>query len=526
MTLTAIAEHLKTKHLALYLAIFQHRTHRGEKIDFINHKYMKQLFLDESDELCCIKSTQCGGSEFLLIKMFEKCMQGRNVFYVLPTDDLVGRFVRNRLESTISYTPFYKGLTKERKGEDKRLVESVRLRDLANGTVAFVGSQSVRPFSEFPADDLIIDELDFCNQNNIMLGWERLSASQHKQQIKIGNPTIENFGIDAEYAKSKQYEWHIKCECGANIKLDFFKHILKKVNENDYLIIDKEYDASNNRDINCICDLCGRIIDRKGPGSWIPANPYSNYSGYRFSKLFSGTVSIREMVDRFNEGLANSTKLQRFYNADLGQAFTAEGAKINRAMLDACIDNYVMPEYSGGPCVAGIDVGAMFHIRISKVIDRETIQAVYIGSVKNPEDVLELLKKYNVKAGVIDGMPETRISKDLCTKYPGLYRCYYSPSAEKHDSIDYKLKTINVDRTAALDNVKENIILKKIKLPMTAASLPEYYDHMMASTRVFDEQAAGGEGRYTWVEGSKADHLFHAESYGLIAKRLLLMLAR
>jgi hypothetical protein len=81
-------------------------------------------------------------------------------------------------------------------------------------------------------------------------------------------------------------------------------------------------------------------------------------------------------------------------------------------------------------------------------------------------------------------------------------------------------KTVTVDRTSALDNVKESILLRKTLLPKNAKEISEYYDHMMASTRIYDEK----RNEYIWVE-TGADHLFHASAYELIARNLLIRLA-
>jgi hypothetical protein len=82
-------------------------------------------------------------------------------------------------------------------------------------------------------------------------------------------------------------------------------------------------------------------------------------------------------------------------------------------------------------------------------------------------------------------MPEMRISRQIASRAGG-YRCFFSKG--KKDQIANGDNTITTDRTQALDNVKAAIVTGSLRLPMNARTIPDYYAHMTASTRVFDEQ--------------------------------------
>lgn len=510
-----IEQYLRTNHNCIWLAAKYHRTHKNKPISFKGREFQKKIYLENSDYLVVKKSTQCGVSEWLMCNSFSKALRGRSIFYVLPTFALTTRFVRNRIDRTCQYSRFYQAVIQE---GIKSQSESIMLKHFGAGSIAFVGSNTPGVFTEYPADDLIIDELDYCDQNNIEMGWERLSESEHKQEIRISNPTIEGFGIDAEYAMTTQFEWHIKCGCGEYIKPDFFKHVIREVDEGRFVIRDEDY-KRDGKDIRFICGKCGRAINRKGHGVWIPAYPGRSKKGYHISKLFSTHVKVKEIVDRFEKGLSNDTTMQRFYNGDLGVAYTAKGAKISTQMLDDCREEYVMkvPE-AGAICIMGVDVGKLLNVRISQLLPDKRMKAVYIGEVTDAQDVIDLYNNYHVRLGIIDAEPETRMSKSLVAKLKNMFICYNR--AVKKDTIDIYNKILTVDRTQMLDNTKEAIILKNIILPRNAHSITNYYDQMTASTRIYDEKRQ----RYLWVEGSKADHYHHAESYGILARKLLVML--
>jgi hypothetical protein len=510
--------------LVTWLAWNHHRTNKDERIDFVRSPYLRQIFLDPTDEMIMCKCSQVAGTEYLTAFTYAELIQGRSVFYVFPNKSLVYRYVNNRFNASYNYTKYYQRLTKEMDVGQK--TSSMAMVKLGKGTVIFVSAFTPVSFIEFPADTMIVDELDRCVLENINKGLSRLSASKHKKIKKISNPTIESYGIDEEYAKSNQYEWYLRCDCGKEFIPDFFAHVVRDIGEGNFLIRDTEYEAHQGHDIRMICDSCGRPINRYAEGRWIARYPERSCSGYRISKLYASTDSITELVDRFSDGLTNDNKLQDFYNFDLGLAFTAAGAKITELMLDQCIAPYSMPKgLAEGLCIAGIDVNYPdFNIVILRVTNEDKLRAVYIDTIRDYKSLKTLLREFKVRCGIIDAGPERRISAMLCARIPGMFRCDYTTGIVK-DKIDLQLHRLTTNRTMALDNVKEAVLTKRIELPANARSIEGFYAQMTASTRVYDPKARHGEGDYRWLEGSKADHYMHSMGYALVAKKLLAMLA-
>lgn len=503
----------------LWLALRHHITHKRKRLDFIRHAYLKAIYHDQSDYMIIKKSTQCGISEYLIVRAIGKSIKGKNVFYVLPTYDLVNRMVRNRFDKTIGFTDFYKELEKITKLEDEtKRAESMTLKDIGAGSIAFVGSNSTAGFTEYPADEVIIDELDECNPDNIAMAWERLSASEDRSEIKVANPKIEGTGIDAEFVDTDMLEWTIQCEyCDSFVVIDWFKHVVREVEERTYIIRDTDWEWGIDRDIYPICDKCGKPLNRMAEGFW-NSTGVGKKRGYHISKFFSGSVTMLELVNRFNEGLKNNTKLQRFYNADLGLAFTAKGAKINKEMLDALLSTHRNKSVSTGFGVMGIDVGNVLNIIIGDLLPTMAIKITYIGEVTvEVSEVVRLVRQHNVRIGVIDALPEQHFVQKLKIAIPNIFSCYYQDS--KKAPIDMS-RNVSVDRTASMDAVQESILTQMFLLPMNAESVPKFYDQMMTSTRIFDEKANKGRGNYKWVE-SGPDHYHHAMNYLLIARKLI-----
>src|SRR5208337_3368628 len=107
---------------------------------------------DEAQEIYSMKSTQGGWTEMLIAKELGHAERGRFVFWVLPTGVIKGRFVKNRFMRTIALTEKYSDLLR---GEETRFSKadrsnSMNLVHYGTGGFAFVGSNSVSGFGEFP----------------------------------------------------------------------------------------------------------------------------------------------------------------------------------------------------------------------------------------------------------------------------------------------------------------------------------------------------------------------------------------
>lgn len=524
ITLEKYAAMQKRYDFMAWLVTKHHKNHKSNFLQFDTHQYLRKIYHDKSEYIVIIKSTQNGISEYLLVRALAHAIQGMRVFYVLPTYELVKRFVDERYEKSTQNTPYYRGLVRMAKEEmDNKMTESVKSKDIGDGNIAFVNSGSSAGFTEYAADEVIIDELDKCDQTNIKMADERLSHSDYRWRTKISNPTYRNFGIDAEYKNTDQLEWYVKCENGHSVNLDWFTHVVKEYDDGRYMIRDTEWSWESGRDIYPICDKCGAKINRHSDGEWVSHNE-STKRGYRLTKLFSGTVTIAEILDRFNDGLSDDETMQRVYNADLGKAYTAEGSTITRDMITNRIEDYNY-HVESGMIIAGIDVGKYYNYVIKKITHDGKLKTLKVGKERNTETLITILREYKIKAGIIDGLPETREARKIASKFPMMFLCYFGSA--KKDSIDPRSKTVTVQRTSAIDAVKESLLTDKIVYPHNVGNDEEFISQMTSSVRVFnaEKKSGGQQGAYEWVEDGP-DHYLLATAYCLIAQRLLILMKR
>lgn len=507
--------YLEAHYRALWIMLKHHKTHTNKNMTLKGHMYLKEILMDQSRHRVVMKATQGGVSEALIIITWDAAEKGYVVFYVLPTHELRNRFVGNRFEKSIAYTPFYQqhkgsGISKSFKLD---AIDNKSLKDIGKGIINFAGSQSDVPFIEIPADWFVVDEADSCDIKRLEMGKERLGHSSDPHEVYVGNPTVVGSFLDEKYQESTMGLWTIKAECGHEIQIDFFDHVVRQVDEHDYIIRDPNYDIETGSDIMPVCDTCGKPFDRFLDGTYVPRRK-ALFDGKQISRLFSGTSTLTELTNNFSKALLNPYRMQRFYNSDLGLPYTAEGAKVSFSMLDANRADYLMPATSENPCVMGVDVGNDLHVRINRLLPDKKKQAVFIGKVKTLQELFSLCTSYNVIAAVIDALPEIRLSRQFSHSMSGYFRCFFG--GDKMDNINPKEKTITASRTLVMDEMKEMILKNEILLPKNLETLDEYKKHMSEPTRTWDEDKEA----YVWAS-NRDDHFFLAETYCCLAEKIL-----
>jgi len=530
-----IEEAVRRHHPEYWLASYHHVTSKDKYIDFDSpgYKFQEAIYLDDSPDMVIKKCTQVGISEYLIVRAMAKMYRGRNVFYVVPKYDLLKRFVRLRLDKSISKTPIYSQglqLIHEMGG---KATDNISTKTLWGSSIVFVGSNSKSGFSEFVADDSIVDEYDHCFQDFLPMVKDRQGDSENPTALKSGNPTFPNYGITKEYELSDQKRWHVRCSCKNWINPDFYKHLVKDVGDEDYAVIDSEWEPG--KEPRYICDKCGKPFDPKGEGEWVATYPSIDVSGYQIGSEFASKRKASDLLKVFEKSLENESERQDFENNWLGREYISQGSGILEKNLDDCIGDYRMPESTTNVCVMGIDVGEVLHVTINDISDPNRPRKVFIGTIRfngygdEIDEIDELCARYNVKAGVIDAMPETRLSRRICSRFRFFFRWFHSEGIR--DRLDTVERIVKTDRNLMLDDLKESIIIKKLALPkncrtlkpLTSKGISEYYDNLTAPIRTFNEKGDKGRGRYEWIH-TRPDHYAFAEGYADIARKIIISL--
>jgi hypothetical protein len=493
--------------LEWWLAQNHHRTHRNEPLDFASHKYLEAIYQCTAPDVVIESSAQSGKSEYLNTYAMGCVSRGHRVFWVFPTETLRDQHVRDKLDPCIDNTPFYaRQVVAAKKGSRSNTVpDGVSLKMLGKASIAFVASNSKTAFKAYTADIAIVDEVDFCDPDNLAMTPDRLLHSTVGNMRRVSNPTIPGYGIDALYRDSDQRTWQIKCEhCNTWQSLDWFANVVREVQEQRYELrcIDPE--------ISAVCASCAKPINRLAQGEWVAAFDGRQMTGFRISQIFAGNRPLSDMWFRFERGLTNAGQMQAFYNGSLGLPYSAPGSSLTVEIIERHVSDHPRLSSYNGDCYGGCDVGSVLHL----TIETENQEVIFIDTVTwdRLDEVMSLFPNMTI---VIDALPELNRCMEWAAKYPGrVFRSYVNKKVQRDEpfDLDYAAQETSGERTQMIDRAFARYFKSEgVKLPRDAMSVEGYVDQMTAPSRVLDIKRTPPQ--YIWTEGSQADHYAMSDVY-------------
>lgn len=529
---------LELKNTRLAFALDHHVNTRGEGMNFSRFPHIREIYETCAPNIVLQGSTQSLKSEFIIVDHLAAAFSGLAVFFVIPKVETRTTYVQNRVDKCVENTPYYKTIVGE------GFFNSVFLKSFGKGTIKYTGSNTLADFREYPADIIYVDEVDECNQKNLEYAIDRVGASPYQFSRWLGNPDQPNLGINAKFNETDMREWFVPCRsCGKFYESNWYKTIVKEVKDKegnvvDYALRDTEWRPGIKRDVHMICPGCGGVLHRHSKkGVWVPMKKGMDKVGYHLSKVSSLFNELEGMWQRFQGAQGDLVKLKHFVTSELGVPFATVGNKLTDGMLSSCcIPNYnfvikddcahIQDDRHIGPCSMGIDVGANFDVRVSYITNRGTRQCVYVGKVRNQEELYDIMRRYNVQVAVMDSEPEAAISREVqdvsgnsgTTTWLCKYR--YSEGLATAQLVHESDMSIHVDRTESLDNTFSALKRKRNLLPQNFRDLlnGEYVAEMCASVRETTEDAKGRR-RNIWTKCK--DHQLHADNFDRLASELL-----
>ena len=525
-------EQLRRKFPKFYIAKYHHRTtHQGPMSFGARYRFLEEVYkdLDSCDDFCSMKAVQSGLTDVLTVGALEEAAKGLRILYVFPDLELRGIFVKDRLDIQLKTIPYYVNKYASSLGSSA----NVGLKHYGMGTLNFVSSRSPAQFTMYQAD-----ELDKCDQKNIAMAGDRMDASVYKYYRRIGNPSIEGYGISKQYNESSQGVWVEKCpRCGKQQVPDFFKNVVTQIGELHYDVIKGAREAPE-----FVCVKCGKSFDPMTEGRWVHKFPDIKKRGYHINQLFSANVPLASLVDLFFKSIGNEIETQIFWNSKLGLPFSAQGSKITLDILDQTAKriSYTLTMNDttqlrlATRVYVGIDVGKYFHVVARELLPNGMRKLVFFGKYSSVQEMVTALKDIkSIKVIVIDENPEAKLVEDMKKTMKRMFSCNFLKGAtildlRKGGEEFKKERRVKIDRTFILDSVKADFFGQKMCNPVNARDLNrdikeeygEYYQQLLASTRIYDETSQ----RFIWRETSP-DHSFLAEGYckfaELVDNRLL-----
>jgi hypothetical protein len=486
--------------------------------------YLLDLYNCIAQTVVVYKAGQMGASEYgISYALHAADERNATPLYVFPTERHISDFSAARIGPAVEASAYLQAIVASGDaGDNRRGADRVTLKRVRDRFVYLRGAKvdpdgTAAQLKSIDADVLILDELDEMDPRAPAIAEKRLGASAIAEKRIISTPRYSGHGIHAEWLKSDQREWQVRCgSCGEWQPMT----IHQVVQEWDVLGRPLRWHGDANGRAWVACRKCGKELDRLGAGQWIPGNPASNIAGFHLTKLFSPARALLDVVQALQT--LDETKRREAVNQDLGEPYTPKGGGLTEDVLDNCKRQYAHGAVKGEATSLGCDVGRVLHVVIRGPAKTETGERPQrFAGTTDWEGLGRLIKEYAVEAAVIDALPETTKARELQAGFPKvMFLAYYTQQkvgSKKPEAaeVDHLKGTVTIDRTRAMDETFAGFYSKVNTLPGDIDNVRDYRAQMKAPQRVL-ETGPGGQPIARYVENGD-DHFAHAETYCWIA---------
>jgi hypothetical protein len=495
---------------------------RGELYSFKERPFLYDVALDTFQKVVVQKSAQCGITELMVAWAVWKAIYKKgNILYGFPALQQLRQLVGGRVRPSIEDNTFVAS-----KISGVMNLEQIQI---GGNTLYFRGVMNRRQMISVDVSTLLVDELDTAvleaNSNdfgNVVYTLEkRLGAASHPQMRYFSTPSYPGMGISAEYAGddtnpgSDQRVWMVRCpKCRKEQQILWDENIVD-LNE------DKRGRSEYAPDARRICTGCHIELnpDTVVSGKYVPLKPQLSKTchGYQVSKLMLANPNLNQMwLDSLN-----ALKEQEFRCSDLGVPFEPKGSKITDELLELARNssNHAILYQSDDPTFMGVDLGKVHHVVIGAETPDRQIKVVWAGECKDYTELERIMKRYNVRFGVMDAQPEMLKSKEFCAAHAGRMMAAYYPTyleTTKDTNKDKDDIIIHINRSLVMSMVIQAFFDNRVLLPKDIRNVKDFYKMMKAPIKAMQEDTNGNM-RTFFPPTKVADHYFHAFVYLMIA---------
>lgn len=493
----------------------------GKHFSLYRHRFQEDILNDLHPNLTVKKLSQMGVTEISLRKSlwFLTHNPGTSVLYTMPTTDMKKRLSQTRLK------PLLDNDFPLKQGES-----SIRNTDITQigNSFLYVSANVEGDATSTPVDFIINDEYDLSNQEFLALVNSRIQHSNFKIKQTFSTPTFDQYAVSLEYSTSDCREYWCCCEhCNHwqipmfNLENVFIPNLPDSV-EDLRTDIDPTLAVSLDLDNAYVkCSKCGKRLNLGDDAKreWVAKYPERTHSrGYWIRPFSSDLLSIKYLITTMADFMRKDQP-RRFANTVLGEEYADKNSRLEIKDIMECMVDARVPEIDKSkPAFVGIDVGIQCFLTIS-TNDADVVLFENIPFDNLLNRLKELNEKYNIVAGAIDRHPQIILSnmvRDWSENriFPVIYST--GRDVDPHKDLSGNIDYYNINRTNALDTVKELINTHKMKFYGYGNLKSTITEHLRDMYR--DDGVDGKEPR--WVKMTGNDHGFHSLGYSFVARKI------
>jgi hypothetical protein len=511
---------------SLYDWTLLHRLIGGQPFRFEGHTYLRDIYQDEAPLMVIRKAAQMGASEYAISRALHFAVaktkangSGCTVVYFFPSDHDVGEFSRDRFAPAVAESAYLTSIVRD--------TDTAGLKQIGEGSIYFRGTRSRTRMKSVPGDFLVFDELDEMVPANVELARKRLGHSEYGWELAVSTPSMPGYGIDAAFQETDQRHWLLRCDgCSTwHCLEDEFQqaHGNPQDPRSEICFV---RGAPGREELVCI--HCGHRL-KPAAGAWVAKYPERRRRGYHVSKFASTVLSQREReLGAHTKPAALLAEWRQtafpgeFYNSELGLPYLPAEGGLSEQDLLGLVGPYGMTARGKG-CVMGVDQGNGLHVVIKEPHESGIVFTVRAHHEPQTDPTFShldhFMADFDVRAVVIDGLPNTHAARAFARRYPGkVWLSYYGNSKGRvsWNRDPEGTPVVNVNRTEQLDAWRDVHKLKKRRIPRVEDQVTEYVRQMTNILRSTEEDPVTGQKTARWIKRGP-DHFAHADSYAEVA---------
>lgn len=506
----------------------------GEPFSFRDHEFQQAIVDDASNEVVVKKCSQVGLSEVQVRKVlgFLQVMSSVRAIWILPTRTFAQKFAKDRIDGVIRESPTLAAALN--KGAD-----STEMKQFGGSTLYIQGSIGSTDAISVPARLLSIDELDFCDQGAVSKYASRLRHNLDGGiRYKFSTPTVSQYGITAEFARSDQKFYTVRCPgCAREVVPRFVRDVRIPGFDGDFAREFVREDLRNPRfrvdQAWLACPRCQAPLDRAladpDRRRWVAAYPEVPVSGYQVSPFdlirYNPTPAVLRQLGEY-------AQVKDWYNFVLGLEYDSEdtGVVLEKVKTNTII-RPVPPEQGAYGTVMGIDVGKVSWMFVGKAIGNGYTDIIWVQQLRQDAEgglkaqIQRMMGCYNPHRLVIDGLPAFTLVDDLIKEdtEQRVYACYYDTQRRVKRVAVYRVdeaeRKVVAHRSKSLDVVRTRVNQGRVRFPQMEDEMAVVREHLSGLKRI-ERKDENGDIDVIWERTGVGDHYFHALNYMNMAEAM------
>lgn len=462
------------------------RNEKGDIMEFDNHPFLIDIYDDQATNLCVMKAAQVGMSTCQILKNHRDAKRNKmDIIYTLPTDQDVRVFVGGKVNRLIANNPSMLA--------DVADNDSIEKKQIGNSMEYFRGTWTKKAAIMITGDRLVHDEKDSSKLDVIADYQARLQHSKFKQTHTFSHPSLPETGIHADWLKSDQKHWFIKCpHCNG------WQYLEWNTENPNKMSIDIEREVF-------ICKKCKKDLPDaiRKQGQWVAKHPERKWSGYWIPLLICPWVSASDIVAKFKNP---DTSPEFFYTKILGLPYADATAKLLRDSFFQNLTGKQWAPTTNERIIMGIDTG----LRLDYVLGNAS-GLFHHADADDYGDLDGIMKRWPKCIAVMDAGGDLIGSRAFAQRWPGrVYLCYFTGDKKTNELVKWGSKdeqgAVTVDRNRSIQLVIDEFRTKRVPVHGTEDDWYEYWLdwNNLAKLKVLDPDTNVLKG-YKWIRSGR-DH--------------------